>query len=135
MNRRQSLVSDPQAAELMQPSEGALHHPSGLAQIAAMASAASGDLMTNTLPLQSLPVLVTVVAAIGLHALGFVKWPSAFAYNWSQAFEQRHELRDVVAIGLGQNHIERDALRIDEKVVLAARLAAIGWVRSSFFPP
>jgi hypothetical protein len=38
-------------------------------------------------------------------------------------------------VRLGQNDIDRDALRVDEEVVLAARLTAIGWVRSSFFPP
>jgi hypothetical protein len=135
MNRRQALVSDSQATELMQPGEGAFHHPPCLAQIAAMASATSGNLMAYALPVQGLPMLVTVVPAIGLHALRFAQWPSAFARNWGQAFEQGHELRNIVAIGLGQNPIEREALRIDEKVVFAPRLAAIGWVRSSCFPP
>ena len=30
---------------------------------------------------------------------------------------------------------QRDAARIGDDVVFGARLAAIGWVRSSFFPP
>jgi hypothetical protein len=38
-------------------------------------------------------------------------------------------------VGLGQNDIDRDALRLDEQMVFAARLTAIGWVRSTFFPP
>jgi hypothetical protein len=38
-------------------------------------------------------------------------------------------------VSLGQNDIDRDALRVDEEVVLAAGLTAIGWVRSTFFPP
>jgi hypothetical protein len=34
-----------------------------------------------------------------------------------------------------QDRGERDASRIRDEVVFATRLAAIGWVRSSFFPP
>ncbi len=38
-------------------------------------------------------------------------------------------------VSLGQNDIDRGALRVDEEGVLAARRTAIGWVRSRFFPP
>jgi hypothetical protein len=34
-----------------------------------------------------------------------------------------------------QDRDERDAVRVRDEMVLATRLAAIGWVRSSFFPP
>src|SRR4030095_13466538 len=44
------------------------------------------------------------------------------------------QLRDIVAIGFGENQRKRDTLRVCEEVVLAAWTTAIGWVRSTFFP-
>src|SRR5487761_811047 len=41
---------------------------------------------------------------------------------------------NIVGVRLGENDAQRNALRSAEEVVLRARLAAIGWVRSSFFP-
>ncbi len=135
MNRRQPLISHAQMAKLVQPCDGALHHPSGRAQIAAVRSATPGDLMLDATFFQGLPMLLTIVPAIGLHPLWFMQWPAAFARDGSNSLYQRHELGDVMPVCLGQNDIDRHALRVDEKVVFAPRLTAIGWVRSSFFPP
>jgi hypothetical protein len=41
---------------------------------------------------------------------------------------------DVVDVGGGHLRDEGDATRIGDEVVFGALLAAIGWVRSSFFP-
>jgi hypothetical protein len=135
MNRRQSFVSHAQSTKLVQPCDGALDHPSGLAQIAAVRRAALGDLVSDSPPFQRQPMLLTVVSAIGLHAPGLMKCSSTLASNGSHTFYQWHELCDVMPIGFGQNDIDRHALGVDEKVVFAPRLTAIGWVRSSFFPP
>ncbi len=135
MNRRQSLIAHPQTAELMQPGDGAFNHPSGLAQIPAMLGTASGNLMQDATLLQRQAVSTTVVGTISLNTFGLFQRPSAFASHRRYTINQRHQLRNVMPVGLGQNDIDRDALRIDEKVVLAALLTAIGWVRSSFFPP
>jgi hypothetical protein len=40
-----------------------------------------------------------------------------------------------MAVSGGQQGGQRDAARLGENVVLRPRLTAIGWVRSSFFPP
>jgi hypothetical protein len=135
MNRRQSIIANPQPAKLVQPSDGPLHDPSGLAQLTAMRSSAMANLVSDPPALQGLPMRPTVVATIGLHTLRLAKWPPALARNGQDAIDQWHELRDIVAVGLGQNDVDRCALRVDEEVVLAARTAAIGWVRSTFFPP
>jgi hypothetical protein len=134
MNRRQSFISHAQSTKLVQPCDGAFDHPSGLAQMAAVGTAALGDLVSDSTYFQRQPMLLAVVSTIGLHAPGLMKHLSALACDGSRAFYQWHELGDVMPVGLGQNHIDRDALRIDEKMVFAPRLAAIGWVRSSFFP-
>jgi hypothetical protein len=135
MNRGQSFISNTQSVKLMQPCDGAFHHPAGLAQMAAMRSAALGKLVPDSPVLQDLPMLRAVVGTIGLHTLGLLQGPSPLALDRRHAIEQRNELRDVMPIGLGQNDIDRRTLRIDEKVVFASRLAAIRGVRSGFFPP
>lgn len=135
MNRRQSFITHPQTTELVQPGDGAFDHPTGLAQIAAVRSTASGNLMQDATLLQCQAVSATVIGAISLNTLGLSQRPSAFSSHRRHAIDQRQQLRDIVPIGLGQNDIDRDALRIDEKVVFAALLTAIGWVRSTFFPP
>lgn len=66
-----------------------------------MAGATLGKLALSAATLQGLSMLLTVVPALGLHAHGFVKRQSALASNGSDAFEQRHELRDIVALALG----------------------------------
>ena len=118
----------------MQPGDSAFNYPPGLAKIAAMRSSAFGNLVVYAALLQCLAVGATVVGTIGLNGLGLFQRPPALSSNWGDAIYQWQQLRDVMPVGLGQNDIDRDALRIDEEVVLAARLTAIGWVRSAFSP-
>lgn len=98
MNRRQSFISDMQSAELMQPRDGALDHPSRLAKIAAMTGATPCDLMPDTSASQRLPMGLAVVATIGLYAFGLAKRRPAFSGNGRNTVEQRHALRDIVPI-------------------------------------
>ena len=135
MNRWQALIAYAQSSELMQPSDGTLDHPASCAQIAAVYGSPLGNLMHDAALLQRQAVSPTVVGAIGLDALWLSQWSSPFAPDGRHAIDQRQELCDVMPVGLGQNDMDWDALRIDEDMVLAAFLAAIGWVRSSFFPP
>ena len=112
----------------MQPSDRAFNYPAGLAKIAAMRSSAFGNLVVNAALLRCQTMGTTIVGTIGLYGLGLFQWPPALSSNWVDAIDQWQELRDVIPVGLGQNDIDRDALRIDEKVVFAALLTAIGWV-------
>jgi hypothetical protein len=135
MNRRQPFIPNAQAAKLMQPCDGAFNDPARRSKIAAMHSPALGDLVPDASTLQRLPMRLAVIRAVGLHTFWFFQWTTTCARNWGNAVDQWHELGDVMPVGLGQNDIDRDPLRVDEKVVFAPRLTAIGWVRSSFFPP
>jgi len=47
MDRGQPFVAYAQSPELMQPGDGAFHHPPGLAQVAAMRSSAFGNLAAD----------------------------------------------------------------------------------------
>lgn len=135
MDRGQSFVAYAQSQELMQPGDGAFHHPPSLAQVAAMRSSAFGNLVSDAALLQCQAVCMTVVSTIGLNGLGLFQWPPALSSNWVDAIDQWQQLRHVMPVGFGQNDIDRGAFRVDEEVALATRLTAIGWIRSSFFPP
>ena len=132
---RPALVTHAQTSELMQPGDGALDHPASFSQPTAMFGVATGKQSVNAAISQSIPMRLGIVAAIALYEVGFATRTSALAGDGRNSIHQRQQLRDVVAVSFGENDTQRNALRIAEEVVLRARLTAIGWVRSSFFPP
>lgn len=123
MNRRSSFVANAQAAELMKPGDGALDHPARLAQASAMRRAACGQFGVDATRLQSISMRLRVVTVITLHAFRLVQWPAGFLRQMRDRLDQRQQLRDVVAVGLGQDGAQRNALRVDAEVVLAVRQA------------
>ena len=129
-----ALKADPESSELMQPGDGALDDPAGYAQTAAMFGVAAGELGTDALVGQSLPMSVGIVGTIALHEIGFALGAPDLTADGRNTGDQGHQLRNIVGIGWGENGRQRNALRIREEVVFAARTTAIGWVRSSFFP-
>src|SRR3990172_10255954 len=135
VNRRSSFVANAQSAELMKPCDAALDHPARLAQAAAVRRAALGEFGADAAIMQGIAMRLRIVTTITLHACGLVQRSAGFPRQMRDCLDQGHQLRDVVAVGLGQDGAQRNALRVDAEMVLAARLAAIGWVRSSFFPP
>lgn len=54
--------------------------------------------------------------------------------RWN-GLNQGIEVRNVVAACAGQDDRERDILRVDDEVVLAAELAPVCGIRAGFFPP
>jgi len=134
MDRRQSLVAYAQTPELMQPGDGTFHDPAGFAQATAMSGATASDLGIDAALGQERAQRIGIICAVSLDQLGSTFRGPAQAGNGRDGIEQGQHLGDVVAVGLGEHYRKRDTLRIREKVVLAARTTAIGWVRSTFFP-
>jgi hypothetical protein len=135
MNTRKTLVTYAQAPKLTQPGDGPLNNPTCLAQPAAVFSATLGQLGSDAPRMQIHAMRLRVVSPITLHAQRSLPWSAAFACQRRDRFDQRQQLSDIMAIGFGEKHAQRNTLRLNEDVVLATRLTAIGWVRSSFFPP
>jgi hypothetical protein len=134
VNAGQSFTTDSQATKPMQPCDGSLDHPACFAQAAAVLGSASCDLRLDASGQQCQPMGFRIVAAVGLHKLGFALGRAAFAANWRNRIYQRQQLRHVVTIGLGQDYRKGNALRVRKDVMLRAGTTAIGWVRSRFFP-
>ena len=130
-----SFVADREAAEAMEPRDCPFDDPPDDAEAAAMRGAAAREDGDDALREQPIAMRLRVVAAIALEDAGATAGTPAPAADRRERGDQRIELRDVVHIGGGHLGDERDAARIGDEVMFGARLAAIGWVRSSFFPP
>lgn len=130
----QSLISDSQTTELMQPRDGAFHYPARLAQAATMRRIPTCNLCAYALHSQFSSERLGLIGAIGLDDLWFTLGRTAQAGNRRNRPNQRQQLRDIMLVSAGQDQRKRDTLRICEDVVFAARTTAIGWVRSTFFP-
>ena len=84
---------------------------------------------------QAVTVGLRVVAPVALEGVRFAPRTTATAAHRRERVDHRVEMRNVVDVGGRYLGDERDAARIGNEVVFGALLAAIGWVRSSFFPP
>ena len=131
---RPAFVTHPQPAELMQPGDGALDHPAGRAQTAAVFRIASRDMRADATDSERPPVGLRVIASVCLNQRGFASRPAPLSCNRRDALDQGQQLGHVMPVGFGEDHGQRNALGIGEEVVFRARLTAIGWVQSSFFP-
>lgn len=132
MDGSEAFESNAQTPEVMQPGVGSFDDPAGFAKTAAMRHAASRDLGGDTGGVQGLTVLVMVVATIGLDQARLGERPAALAADRRNSLDERQELGDVVTVGAGQDHRERDALRFGDEMVLGAGASAIGGIRSCF---
>ena len=135
MNFGQTLIADLQTPKLVQPSQSALHNPARFAQAAAVRGQLSRDQAANAACSKHLAMCSRVVGPIALNTVRSIAWAPWLAAHGRNAFNQWQQLRDVVMVGSGQDDVQRDAARLRDDMVLRTRLTAIGWVRSSFFPP
>ena len=99
-----------------------------------MRGAAAGDHRLDAQSPHEATVLVVVVATVAEHHVGPPMRPPDQARNGRDLGEEGQQLRDVVTVAAGQRHRERDALTVDEDVVLAARTRTVDRAGSAFGP-
>ena len=114
MYRRQALVAYPQTTELVQPGDGAFHHPSRLAQAAAVRGAALSDLGLDSFLGQDSTQRPRMVCAVGLNQCGFTLWCARPPRYGRNGLNQWQQLRDIVSVGAGEDQRKRDTLGIRE---------------------
>jgi hypothetical protein len=129
------LVADAQAFELVEPGEGPLDDPAGLAQAGAVWGATAGDLGSDAASADDAAVFVEVVAAVGEEPLGSAPRSAAQSADGWYRVQQRDELGDVVAVSAGQRDGERGAVSVGDEVVLAAGTGPVDRRRSGVSPP
>lgn len=135
MNIRPSFVTDAQAAELMQPAEGAFNHPARFTQAATMGLAAPRQ-MVGYAPLRE-PMCVGPIAigSIALDCIRPLAGSSDFAAHRHYGRQKRQQLTTVMHIGRRHLDAQGNSLGIGEKMMFAARFAAVGRVRPRLEPP
>ena len=83
---------------------------------------------------QALSMRFGAVATVSLHDIGFVQRAPSLTTHARNCVYERVQLSDIVNICTSQDDRERDALRIDDDVVLAAELAPVRRIGACFFP-
>ena len=135
MDAGAALVADGQAAKAMQPGQRAFDHPARAPEAAAVRAPALGQVRGDPALRQLIAMRLRVVPAVPLHEPRFAPRGPGAAAQGRQRIDQRQQLCDIVAMGGGQRRDERNPVRVSENMMLRPGLAAIGRVRSSFFPP
>lgn len=77
---------------------------------------------------------VVVVAAVGQQSVRPPTGPADPARDGWDLVEEGHQLGDVIAVAAGQRYRERDALAVDDEVVLAARPCSVDRAGTAFGP-
>lgn len=120
-----SFVADAEPFELVQPGEGALDHPAHLAQSGAVGDAASRDQRLDAALPQQAPILVEVVAPVGIQTPRLAAGTSPPTPNWRDRVEQGQKLGDVVPIAAGERDGERGSVAVDDQAVLRTGAGAV----------
>jgi len=129
------IVADAEAAMLMEPTEGPLHHPAVNAQSAAVLGAAFRQHRPDVALTQLLPMPVRIVRAIALHLVRATPGMTNLAGHGRNAVHQRQQLRHIMPIGPRQDERERNPLGVGEQMVFAPQFPSIRGIRPRFRPP
>lgn len=135
MNVGAAFVTNPEAAELVQPTQGTFDNPAGFTQATAVRSSAAGQLVGDAALLQPAMMRGTAVGAIPLHGRRSLARATDFSPHGRDGHHERLELAAVMHVGRRQQDAQRQALGIGAKMMFAARFAAVSRVRSRLKPP
>ena len=130
-----AFVADGEASEAVQPGDRALDDPSADAEAAAVRCPPARQDRRDAARPEAVAMGLGIVAAVALERTWLATRTSSPTAHRRQCIDHRIEVGDVIDVGGRYLRDERDAAGIGDEVVLGARFAAIGWVRSSFFPP
>ena len=135
MNAGSPLVAHRQPSKSMQPGEGTFDHPACAAEAAAVRRAAFGELRCDAAVTELIAMRLRIVASVALDESRFADGPTGAAAERRHGIDKGQQLGHVVPIRRRQRRDERNPARVGENMMLRPGLAAIGRVRSSFFPP
>jgi hypothetical protein len=130
-----AFIANGEATKPVEPGERALDDPAEHAKAAAVGRAATAEDRNNAAGGEAITMWLRIVATVALQDVGPSARPPAASANGGQVRDQGVEVGDVVDVrGRDMRH-QRHPARIGHDVVFGPRLAAIGWVRSSFSSP
>lgn len=135
MNIEPSLVTNGQASEVVEPSEGSLHYPTVLAKLLAALNSASGDTRSDPSLSQRLPVSFRVVSFVSMHLLRSLTRSASFSFDGRNGINHRLQHLGIVNVGSGASYREGYSPSTDHKMALRAWFALIRRIRTDCFAP
>ncbi len=135
MNTGPAFVAHVETAKSVQPRQCAFDDPARAAKATAVWCSAFRELRHDAAPVKDITVRLGIVPAVSLDERGFAPGTAGSAAQRWDAFHQWQQLGDVVPVGAGEHRRQGNPARVGQNVMFRPRLTAIGWVRSSFFPP
>ena len=135
MDIRPTFITDPQAAVLAEPGDGAFHHPAIDAQATAVRGATPGQERDNAPVPQFASMGLGVKGAIPQNRLGTPPGSPHFARDGRDRIDQRQQLRNVVAVGRRDLGGPGDSVGRGQDMVLGALLAPIRRIGAGLGPP
>jgi hypothetical protein len=130
-----SFPADAQAAVLVEPAESAFDDPALAPESRAVLGLAARDQWQHASLADEAAVVVVVVAAVADDRGGSSPRSADLPAQRRHRVDQRHQLRDIVAVAAGQADRERDPVRVRQEVVLTARAAAVDRAGTGLEPP
>ena len=127
-----AFIANFQASKRVKPGNRALDLPTRFAESAARGRANFCEQERDATFTQALPMWLGTVAPVALNDLRLVQRTSPFAPDMWNGLHQCIELGNVVAVCAGQDDRERNALRVDDEVMLAAELSPVRGIRAVF---
>ncbi len=124
-----ALVTDPQAAKRVEDGHALLHHPTMAAEPLGGVDAWPGDARSNATLAQLVAVGPRGVGLVAVQLAGSPPGTALAPAHRGYGIHQRQQLSPIGHVGCRQALRQRVAFAVDEKMVLAARLRAIRWIR------
>ncbi len=134
MNVGPPLVADAQPAELMQPSQGSLNHPTIDPEAAAVLGEALGQDRLDSQRAQCFSVRLRMISSVSLNLVRSPARPPSPASNWWNGLHQGQQLGHIMTISSRQDGSQGDSLGVGNQVVFAPRLAPVSGIGPGFSP-
>lgn len=135
MNIGATFIADFQAAEAIQPAQGALHNPTVKTEPMAAVHVASRDAWRDAPATQGLAGLTTVVRLVSVQLGRSFAGSAPAATQRGNGIDHRLQHPTVMDIGPRMPYRQGDALSVDHKMALRARFAAVCRVATGSFAP
>jgi len=130
-----SFIADAKTAILVQPRKSTLNNPPINPQTTAVIGTPLSQNWLDAPLAEFLAVWFAIISPITQHRNRTPERPADLARNSRNLIDQRQQLCDIVTVGAGQSHRQRDPIGVGHHMVLRALLAAIRGVWACFGPP
>jgi hypothetical protein len=135
MNIITFFITHAKSPVLMQPGKTTFYNPAINTKATSIFGTSFGQYRPDTFLSKLLTMRFTVIAAITKHRNRMLKRSANLACDRRNIINQRQQLSNIVTVGAGQSHCQRNAIRIGHHMVFRAFFAAIRRVWACFCPP